>query len=659
MTYCFHPNCQHPQNADDAQVCQSCGSPLKLRGRYRVLEPWGQGGFGKTFLAIDEDRLGTRCVIKQFSPQIQGTKALDKAIQLFEQEAVRLHDLGEHPHIPALLAYFEQDQRLYLVQQFIEGSTLAQEVRQQGSFSELKIREILARLLPILKFVHDRNVIHRDITPSNIIRRKVDSRLVLIDFGVAKLLTETTSSQPGTRIGTEGYAPIEQLRNGKAYPASDLYSLGATCLYLLTHVRPEELHDPLSGRWLWRERLAERGTGLSEGIGRILDKMLRDLVSDRYQTADEVMHDLRIALNTPPIVSTPCSHHSPSSEQLLIGALPATQFPSGVPRSHPSKNHGSEKPPTSPPKSKPSRPLISDIPQPRNCLITLTGHSSWVMSIAFHPTGKMLISGSLDDRIMIWDLVIGDRLGTLTAHTKSVNTLAFSPDGQTFLSGSDDDTIKHWQFPSGSLIRSLSGHTRDVNSVATSPDGQYFVSGSEDRTVCLWRLKTGELLRNYTDALSGMVRSVAISPNGQVLVSGGLDNQIRLWNLNTGQHIRTLTGHQNSVLSIAITPDGNKLVSSSKDRTIRIWNPNTGELLQTLTGHSDIINSIAISPDGKTLISGSNDYTIKLWNLANGEPLCTLTEHTHAVNAIAISSDGTQFASGSSDNTIKVWQFSA
>jgi serine/threonine protein kinase len=280
MTYCLNPDCPQPSNPDGMTRCGSCGLPIGplLRGRYRVIETIGQGGFGKTFLALDEDRLKARCVIKQFSPQIKGTQALEKAVSLFEQEAIRLNELGEHPYIPNLLAYFEQAQRLYLVQQFIEGENLVQELGSQGPFSEQKIRELLAGLLPVLKFVHDRNVIHRDITPSNIIRRRLDGKLVLIDFGVSKLLNQDTSAQPGTKIGTEGYAPMEQLRNGRAYPASDLYSLGVTCLYLLTRIRPEDLYDPLRGQWVWRERFAQQGGLLSEGIGDILDRMVRDLV---------------------------------------------------------------------------------------------------------------------------------------------------------------------------------------------------------------------------------------------------------------------------------------------------------------------------------------------------------------------------------------------
>ena len=751
MIYCLNPDCKQPINIDQAIHCDSCGRKLTplLRGRYRTVRALGQGGFGKTFLAVDEDRLKARCVIKQFSPQLKSLKALEKAVQLFEQEAMRLNELGEHPHIPSLLAYFEHDQRLYLVQQFIEGETLGQELARRGCFSEQKIREVLAGLLPILKFVHDRNVIHRDITPANIIRRKLDNRLVLIDFGVAKVLQEGGSeiAAPGTRIGTEGYAPMEQLRSGRAFPASDLYSLGATCLYLMTQTKPEELYDPVHGHWLWRSKLAEKGVVLTEGLGKILDRMLKDLVSERYQSVAEVMHDLRLVLSQPLVKGTLNEAHpktesaqttqppqsqpslpqpslpqpslppaaSPISQTPAIDAVPPWQmletlrsgtfsdFPnSAIPTniredflkpsmgttSVPLSNSSPGMPPPTspPPPPRISRPFTSDIlthipdsiptshtpstppssaipnslpplsgeSQPFTCIATLRGHTSWVLCLAASSDGQTLVSGGLDDRIMVWDLVSGACDKILEGHTKSVNGLAISPDGKTLVSCSDDISLKFWDLPRGVLLRSKSDHTRDINAIAISPDGQFLISGAEDRTVCAWRLNSGELLRSYPDVL-GMVRSVGISANGQWIASGGLDNLVRVWNFNTTQLVHRFAGHQKSVLSVAITDSGRLVISGSKDRTIRIWNTQTGELARTLCGHLDAVNAVALTPDGKYLISGSTDKTIRIWVLATGELVKTIADHKSAVNAIVVSPNQKWFASGSSDNTIKIW----
>jgi serine/threonine protein kinase len=685
MTCCLNPDCHQPFNADDTEYCASCGSPLiaLLRDRYRVERPLGQGGFGKTYLAVDRDRLGVRCVIKQFSPSLQGSKGLEKAVQLFEQEAVRLHELGEHPHIPALLAYFEHNKRLYLVQQYIEGQDLHQEMHHHGAFNERKIREVLARILPVLKYVHEHQVIHRDITPANIIRRNADQRLVLIDFGVAKLLSaDNGHTHIGTKIGTEGYAPMEQLRSGKAYPASDLYSLAATCLYLMTQIRPDDLYDPLEGRWLWRDRLQQRGGQISDPLAQILDKMLKDSVNERYQSAADVIQDLKPVLATPPPPpATPAplsgpsasgppprlpAHVAPSSPTV---AYPKTVFP--LPLATPegegvSRTQGQAAPlPTpTPPRSSPpttgipetNRPL-SGSNQARQSLYTLTGHFRWVVAVALNPAGTQVASGGLDDTIRLWNAQTGELLQVLTGHRKPVNSLAFSPNGQWLVSSSDDNTIRVWTVHNGTLLRELTGHTRDVNSVAIHAEGKLLVSGGEDRSVRVWNLQTGELLRVFSGMGMGMVRSIAISPDAQRIASGSFDHQIKLWDLNTGELARPfIKGHFNAVNALVMSPNGRMLISASKDKTIKVWDLTTGETTRVLAEHTDAVNALAIAPDGEFLVSGSSDKTVRLWSLSSGKVIRTFNEHANAVNAVAISRDRRMIVSGGSDNAVKIWQ---
>ena len=306
MSYCLTPNCPNPQNPEGTKFCLSCGSKLLLKERYRAIRPIGEGGFGRTFLAVDEDRLNARCVIKQFLPQFQGTTAIQKATELFSREAVRLDELGEHPQIPALLAYFEQDKRLYLIQEFIDGPNLLQVLQQQGAFSEQQLREFLLDLLPVVQFIHEHQVIHRDLKPDNILRRNKDGKLVLVDFGVATQGTGTALAQTGgTRAGTQGYAPMEQLRGGQAFPASDLYSLGVTCIQLLVARMPNELYNPVDGNWIWREILAKKGTSVSDHLGKILDKILQERPSDRYQSAAEVLQDLNASSSVMPAKISP------------------------------------------------------------------------------------------------------------------------------------------------------------------------------------------------------------------------------------------------------------------------------------------------------------------------------------------------------------------
>ena len=294
MSLCLYlnPDCSHKNTPTD-KFCHKCGSQLLLRERYRALKLIGQGGFGKTFQAIDEDKPSKPyCVIKQFFPSAQGTGTLQKAAELFKEEAIRLDSLGRYPQIPELYAYFTgNDGRQYLVQEYIEGQNLEQELKEEGVFNEAKIKHLLSEILPILEFIHSKQVIHRDIKPENIIRRKSDNKLILVDFGAAKFVSPLNRSMTGTIIGSAEYIAPEQ-GNGKAVNASDLYSLGVTCLYLLTGISPFDLFDGGEHQWVWRQWLVDNP--VSNDSGNILDKLIEFGTKKRYQSASEVLQALQI-----------------------------------------------------------------------------------------------------------------------------------------------------------------------------------------------------------------------------------------------------------------------------------------------------------------------------------------------------------------------------
>ena len=286
MSQCLNPDCLK-QNAREIKFCQKCGSKLLLAERYRALRILGQGGFGRTFLAIDEYKPSQPpCVIKQFLPQAQGTNNVEKASELFGQEAVRLDELGKHLQIPELMAYFTQDERQYLVQEFIDGQNLAEELAENGAFNEQQVRDLLIDLLSVLQFVHSNNVIHRDIKPKNIIRRKTDNKLVLVDFGAAKFTSPSSLSVTGTVIGAAEYIAPEQAM-GKPKFASDLYSLGVTCIHFLTEIPPFELFDVSENDWVWRQYLTDNP--VSDDLGQILDKLIESATKRRYQSVEEVL----------------------------------------------------------------------------------------------------------------------------------------------------------------------------------------------------------------------------------------------------------------------------------------------------------------------------------------------------------------------------------
>ncbi|TAE60437.1 MAG: serine/threonine protein kinase [Nostocales cyanobacterium] len=629
------PDCHHPPVPETTKFCPHCGVPLvMLRNRYRPVKALGSGGFGKTYLAEDIDKLNEKCVIKQFAPQTQNIYALKKAKELFEQEAIQLKDL-KHPQIPQLQAYFDEDNCLYLIQDFIEGENLLIELANQGNFHEEKIRNLLLDILPVLQIVHSNKIIHRDIKPENIMRRRSDGKLFLIDFGASKQLQGTI--QPGTQIGTYGYATLEQMEDREVYPASDLFSLGATCFHLMTGVYPGDLWSRQGYSWVkeWRKHLQQ---SVSLELGNILDKLLEVEYQNRYQSAGEVLEFVK-----PPV--KPQTQPKYGINRIVVLIIICLSILIGF----------ILQPDIVGPVTPPVTPKTSAI-----LINTLTTHDD-VNSVAISSDGNTLV-GSDDKTIKIWNLVTGELKSTLTGHSDWVLSLAITPDGKTLVSGDYDETIKIWDLAKGELKSTLTGYSNLVDSVAISPDGKTVVGGSYDETIRIWNLVTGRLKFTLTGH-SGEVYSVAISPDSQTLVSGSSDNTIKIWNLATGELKTTLTGHSQAVQSLVITPDSKTLVSGGYDGTIKIWNLATGELKSTLVGHSQSVDysrsvwSLAISPDGQTLVSGSYDKTIKIWNLATGELKSTLTGHSDSVRSLVISPDGNTLVSGSDDNTIKIWRF--
>ncbi|MEG4857565.1 serine/threonine-protein kinase [Microcoleus sp. K1-B6] len=306
--YCTRPGCPRPQNyfpdLDDSSLlktvqqkfCTTCGMPLILGGRYLPVRLLGQGGFGAAFLARDRYTPAMRqCVAKLLQPSVSLTPPQLKIAQtLFEREAAVLEELGnEHSQIPSLLAFFEltitslqpgkNDQFFYLVQEFIDGQNLEDELTVKGRFSEVETVEVMREILKVLDFVHSRGSIHRDIKPANIMRGK-NGRLYLLDFGAVKQVTQSVgSAKASTGIYSLGYAPPEQMSGQEVYPATDLYALAVTCITLLSGLQPTELFDSYRNEWNWHSRVQ-----VSSRLAHVLDRMLLSAPSQRFQSASEV-----------------------------------------------------------------------------------------------------------------------------------------------------------------------------------------------------------------------------------------------------------------------------------------------------------------------------------------------------------------------------------
>ncbi len=302
MSYCINPACPHPENSNEVSKCSACGLGLLLRKRYRIVKPLGKGGFGATFLAHDLSLPGSpKCVVKQLRPSTRAPRVLEMAQKLFKREATTLGKIGDHPQIPRLLDYFSGKQQFFLVQEYVEGCNLREDIQASGPYNEEKIKTFLREILPILDYIHTQEVIHRDIKPANILRRTQDNQLVLIDFGAVKdevqhITMYGTGETAFTNfaIGTAGFAPPEQMALRPVY-ASDIYAVAMTCVYLMTGKSPNSLdHDPMTGQIQWRSRV-----DVSDSFAVVLQKMLEMSVHQRYHSAMDVLAGLDQELEIP------------------------------------------------------------------------------------------------------------------------------------------------------------------------------------------------------------------------------------------------------------------------------------------------------------------------------------------------------------------------
>jgi len=268
-----------------------------LKGRYAVQCTIGQGGMGRTYLAQDLERFNETCVLKEFIPPQDSQEVTEKSKELFRREASVLYQI-RHPQVPEFRATFESEGRLLLVQDYVEGKNyrnlLLDRLKTGQTFSENEIFTLLQQLLPVLSYLHSHNIIHRDISPENLMLRSQDNLPVLIDFGVVQETNAKLSSQMGipssTVAGKAGYAPPEQLQSGNAYANSDLYALAVTSIVLLTGREPSELFDSINLAWNWQQF-----ANVNPAFARVINQMLSYKPTNRYRSADEVMQALQVA----------------------------------------------------------------------------------------------------------------------------------------------------------------------------------------------------------------------------------------------------------------------------------------------------------------------------------------------------------------------------
>jgi tRNA A-37 threonylcarbamoyl transferase component Bud32 len=553
------------------------------------------------------------CVVKQLWPESMRhhqAKTPDTQRQRFWQEAEQLATLGHHPQIPRLLEALDTDQGQFLVQEYIPGPNLDQ---LNPPLEEAQIRRLLSDLLPVLQFVHEHQVIHRDIKPANIIAPPKDRPLVLVDFGASKTVDSEALAQTGTVIGSAGYAAPEQTL-GKAVFASDIFSLGLTCLHLLTGLHPFDLYAVGEDAWIWQPFLTQP---ISPALARVLDRMVNRRLKERYSRAQEVMADLRWG-----------------------GLSQALTFKSRLPT--------------------PDSQLPTWTERHR---IDLPGIV--VQDLAISPQGRTLAAACGDGSVRLWDCTNGELLHQFRktlrglGHRGKVNSVIFGP-RETVISGGEDGQVIQWDLADPSHRQRIPLNSWQVSALALDDPraGDTLAVACGDGRIYLVSLTQQFQPRVLVHHQAAVTALVANAPEN-LLVSGSQDRTIRLWSLPAGRLSHTFTAPKAPITALACHPQDGRIVSGDSQGQVQVWTAQSSDQDVLIQRCSNPITALALSPNGQWLAIGTESGQLTLMNLARwsldgqdpGQPM----RHDWSVTALAFTPDSRMMVSASADETLRFW----
>ena len=684
-----------PQERDRQKILQTSGllaSPAgtllddesaligRLFGPYRVLSLLGHGGMGSVWLAERADGLFTRRVaLKLVHPALVSRVLLERSVR--EREI--LAGLN-HPNIARLIdAGFAEDGQPYLALEYVAGVPITSfcDSRQLPICERL---QIFRQVLSAVQYAHAHLVIHRDLKPSNIMVTP-DGQVYLLDFGIAKLLTEGEAKETElTRIGgralTPDYAAPEQIAGAPITTGADVYALGVMLYELLIGERPYRLKRETRGaleeailqsdptppsRVILTETAAgARGTGgkrranlVDSDLDTIVIKALKKSPAERYATANAFDEDIARYLRGDAVLAQRDSlayrfrkfgrrHRlgiAAASLLLLILAVgfAATSYEARIATQQRDVAVAARSRALT--QTANSRLRDSDAQGAMAILLELSRERNARAARDAEELNAFQQARAADSQLL-----------ALSGHAGSLKTVAYSPDGRRLVTASADATARIWDALTGRQLLVLAGHADRVRSALFSVDGKKVVTAAYDGTARIWDATSGQQL-TLLSGHNGRMNFAVFSPDGHRIVTASGDGTGQLWDADQGRQLLELRGHTGIMTGAAFSSDGQRIATASHDRTAIVWNAATGREIVQLKGHTHQVWCVAFSADGRRIATGSYDDTARIWDAESGRQLQVLSGHKNVVTSVEFSADGTHVLTASEDKTARVW----
>ncbi|HEX3147611.1 MAG TPA: serine/threonine-protein kinase [Gemmataceae bacterium] len=640
--------------------------------RFQIVELVGRGGMGLVFRGFDAC-LQRTVAVKLLDPQYAKN---DLARSRFIREAraaagVAHENVVTIHHVDCL-----EDKGLsFMVMQYVRGRSLQERLDQGGQLSVREAVRIAAATAAGLAAAHEIGLTHRDIKPGNVLIEQSSGRVLLTDFGLARLTEDVKLTQTGFVAGTPLYMSPEQARGDEVDHRSDLFSLGSVLYAMLTGVPPftgtsafTVLKKVTDGR---PRPVQELNSAVPNSLADVVERLMEKVPKDRFATAA----DAAVALNAellklPPetpatIVTRRSSRAVPQHVRswwrrhgLTAAAAVASIFAIFLVAEATKVTHltvlGQRGQPLPERVVIDSDSTVADVEDPPAKYVLPSGEGA-VWSVAFAPSGTLMATATEGGMVKFWDTQDGHILGSIDNRKSRspVWSIAFNNDSTQLFTASDDGFVRQWDVKTREEILPAFQHSYAARTMAISPNGKILVSGTRNGEIVIWDVETRKEKFRKSGHEGAVVTSLTFAPNGDYVASAGSDKTVRIWNVKDGTQKAVLEKHGGPVYAVAFDPTSKILASAGWDRSIRLWDVETSKDLKTFPTREDIW-SLAFCPVGKHLFVGGQDRTARWMDVDNGSTLKTYRGLGGPVHAVAISKTGL-VAAGGRDGTVRVW----